>query len=48
MNVRRWQKNELEQSIQPVRLLLTKVSKKLHNILLSDSGFSAAKDRLCD
>ena len=39
--------NELEQSIQPVRLLLTKVSKQLHNTLLSNSGgFSAVKDRL--
>jgi hypothetical protein len=41
--------SELERSVQPVRLLLTKVSKQLHNTLLSNSGgFLAAKDCLCN
>ena len=37
--------NELAISVQPVRLLLTKVRNQLHNISLSNSPFSC--ERLC-
>ena len=40
--------SELVISVQPVRLLLTKVRNQLHNISLSSHPFPAAKlERLC-